>query len=153
MIKGRVRSIYLLQLQLLDGQQADVEWWAFAMQSPLSCCLEQVSGDKNDASYCFCIPLLLLNTPPWQQPTTHPANKGTNGLHLRAIGSTWFITFCFSTRPFGIREEKMLSGGGQHRLGIYHFVSLHCNSNCACRGQFLLSTKQPTSGNYIRASA
>lgn len=45
----------------------------------------------------------------------------------------------------------MLSGDGQHRLGIYHFVSLHCNYNYTRRGQLLLSTKQLTSGNYIRA--
>lgn len=46
----------------------------------------------------------------------------------------------------------MVSGDGQHRLGIYYFVSLHCNSNYTHRGQFLLSTKQLASGNYIRAS-
>lgn len=54
--------------------------------------------------------------------------------------------------PLGSREEKNCSGDSLHRQKVYHFVFLHCNSNYKYRGQFLLSTKQLTSGNYIRVS-
>lgn len=99
--------------------------------------------------------LLLLHPPVPQHPTlaaAHHASEKRNGLSPGAMGSTWFITLCLSTRLFVSREERMLSGDGQHRLGIYHLTSLHCNTGYTCRGQFLLSTKQMTSGNYIRTS-
>lgn len=73
----------------------------------------------------------------WTQPQSYGEHLAYHPLPLNKTGS---------------REERMLSGDGQCRLGIYHFMFLHCNSGYTCRGQFLRSTKQMTLGNYIRTS-
>ena len=114
-LKDEFDLYYLLQLHLLfpeDGQQANADGWAFATRSPPSHCLEQMSGDKNDdvasaPSSCSSTSL------PCSSPLPITQRRETNGLKPRAIGSTWFITLCFTTQSFGSREEQMWSGDGQ----------------------------------------
>lgn len=94
---------------------------------PSKHCLEQVCGDKNYAGCCCCILLLLKHSSlaaaghhasskqgkKWTQPQSYEDHLVYHPLPLNKTVS---------------REERMLSGEGQHRLGIYHFMSLHFNS-------------------------
>lgn len=113
MIKRWVQSRNLLQLHLLvpkDGQWAPVEKWAFTVQNPPSCCLEKMNGDRSDAG-CRCILILHLNIPCRQQPISHRANKGRNGLSPEPLGA-------LGLPPFASQCDCLVAGKRRRSLGM-----------------------------------